>query len=218
MEIHAIVPVKELRQAKRRLAPVLDAHERQALSLSMLGDVLMALSRSPVCRITVISRDAAAHQVAIAHGAAIVVDRASDLNAALRQAVADLPARTAVLVAPSDLPLLRPDDVLMAAETSGVVIVPAHDGGTNLLLVTSAQEWTFLFGPDSCARHCEEARRRGLPVRFVRLPHLERDIDEPDDLIWLAQQPGSTSAQRLAREFLERKGARQWQSSDMPQH
>lgn len=211
MDIYAIVPVKELRQAKQRLADALNVHERRMLSLAMLGDVLAALSQSPVRRVTVISRDAAVFQIAAAHGAAIVVDQTFDLNAALQEAAADVPDDAAVLVAPSDIPLLQAEDVALLLERAGVVIVPAHDGGTNLLLAPSAKEWTFLFGPDSCARHYAEARRRGLPVHVVRLPHLERDIDEIDDLIWLARQPGNTSAQCLARELLEHRGAHIWQ-------
>jgi 2-phospho-L-lactate guanylyltransferase len=63
MVIHAIVPVKELHRAKQRLARVLDAHERQTLSLAMLNDVLVALSRSPVSRIIVIGRDVEAYGI-----------------------------------------------------------------------------------------------------------------------------------------------------------
>jgi 2-phospho-L-lactate guanylyltransferase len=217
MEIHAIVPVKELQRAKQRLAHVLDGHERQALSLAMLSDVLAALSQAPLRRMMVISRDTAAYQTATAYGAAIVVDQTTDLNAALRQAAADVPDDAAILVAPSDIPLLRAEDVVALSEISGVALIPAHDGGTNLLLVQPARGWTFLFGSNSCARHCAEARSRGLPVHIVRRPHLERDIDEIDDLIWLVQHPGHTAAQRLAREFLERKGAYIWRLSDMPQ-
>ncbi|MCS6939284.1 MAG: 2-phospho-L-lactate guanylyltransferase [Roseiflexaceae bacterium] len=210
MDIHAIVPVKELRLAKQRLAHALDAHERHALSLAMLGDVLAALLHSPVQRVTVISRDMAACQMAIAYGAAIVVDQTSDLNAALQQAADNVPDHAAVLVAPSDIPLLQADDVMVLSKLSGVAITPSHDGGTNLLLVRPVRRWKFLFGPDSCARHSAEARRLGLTVHIIHLPHLARDIDEVDDLIWLAQQPGNTSAQCLARDLLERRGAHIW--------
>ncbi|ABU60013.1 MULTISPECIES: 2-phospho-L-lactate guanylyltransferase [Roseiflexus] len=210
MDLYAIVPVKELRHAKQRLAHALDAHERQELSLAMLGDVLAALSQSQVRRVTVISRDTAAYQIATAYGAVIAVDQTSDLNAALYQAAVDVPDDAAILIVPSDVPLLRADDVMMLAAQPGVAITPAHDGGTNLLLTPAIRGWTFLFGPDSFVRHCAEARRRGWTVHVVRLPHLERDIDEVDDLVWLAQQPGHTAAQRLAREFLMRKGARIW--------
>jgi len=222
MVVHAIVPVKELHRAKQRLACVLDTHERRALSLAMLDDVLVALSRSPVSRIILIGRDVEAWHTAHAHGAAFVMDQSVDLNAALHQAAADIPDHTAVMVAPSDLPLLDAEDVVALTSISGnhpgVVIAPAHDGGTNLLLVNPVAGWTFLFGPDSLMQHIAAAKRRQLPVHLLRLPHIERDVDDIDDLIWLAQQPGDTSAQRLARMFLDRKGAQLWQSSDMPPH
>jgi len=222
MIVHAIVPVKELHRAKQRLARVLDTHERRALSLAMLNDVLVALSRSPVSRIIVIGRDVEAWHTARAYGAAFVMDQSLDLNAALHQAAADIPGHTAALVAPSDLPLLDAEDVGaltgISGDHPGVAIAPAHDGGTNLLLVNPVAGWTFLFGPDSLTHHIAAARQRHLPVHLLRLPHLERDIDDIDDLIWLAQQPGDTSAQRLARMFLDRKGAQLWQSSDMPPH
>ncbi len=222
MVIHAIVPVKELHRAKQRLARVLDAHERQTLSLAMLNDVLVALSRSPVSRIIVIGRDVEAYHTARTHGATFVIDQSSTLNEALHQAAEDIPDHAAALVAPSDLPLLGVEDVIalirMSGDNPGVALAPAHDGGTNLLLVNPVAGWTFLFGPDSLTHHIVEARQRQLPVHLLRLPHLERDVDDIDDLIWLAQQPGDTSAQRLARMFLERKGAQIWQSSDMPPH
>lgn len=222
MVIHAIVPVKELHRAKQRLARGLDISERRALSLTMLEDVLVALSRSPVSRVIVIGRDVEARHTACAHGAVFVMDRSASLNEALHQAAADVPDDAAVLVAPSDLPLLDAGDVValtrISGDDPGVVIAPAHDGGTNLLLVNPVAGWTFLFGPDSLTHHITEARRRRLPVYLLRLPHLERDIDDIDDLIWLVQQPGNTAAQRLVRMFLERKGAQIWQSSDMPPH
>jgi 2-phospho-L-lactate guanylyltransferase len=222
MIVHAIVPVKELHRAKQRLARVLDTHERRALSLAMLNDVLVALSYSPVSRIIVIGRDVETGHTARAHGAAFVIDQSAALNDALHQAAADIPDHAAALVAPSDLPLLGAEDVIaltcISGDKPGVAIAPAHDGGTNLLLVSPVVGWTFLFGPDSLTHHIAAARQRHLPVHLLRLPHLERDIDDIDDLIWLAQQPGDTSAQRLARMFLERKGAQLWQSSDMPPH
>ena len=42
--IWALVPVKDLRDAKQRLADVLDADERRALFRAMLEDVLAVLA------------------------------------------------------------------------------------------------------------------------------------------------------------------------------
>jgi hypothetical protein len=43
-EVWAIIPVKETRGAKQRLAPLLPAPLRQALALAMLEDVLEAVA------------------------------------------------------------------------------------------------------------------------------------------------------------------------------
>ena len=47
MNVWAVVPVKELDQAKERLAAVLTPEGRRALMLAMLEDVLAALAMTP---------------------------------------------------------------------------------------------------------------------------------------------------------------------------
>lgn len=206
MMIHAVVPVKVLSAAKQRLAHLLGPAERQALSLAMLDDVLAALGETRDTTATIISRDSRAMELALARGAAAISDHTSDLNAALMQAARQLPDAAAMLVVPSDLPLVRPDDIAALAcafdEHHTIVMAPAHDGGTNALLLRPGEGMPFLFGPDSLARHMIAAAELGLRARLVRLPHLEHDIDDMDDLVWLARQPGESMAQRLAREFL----------------
>jgi 2-phospho-L-lactate guanylyltransferase (CobY/MobA/RfbA family) len=63
------------------------------------------------------------------------------------------------------------------------VIVPDHrDDGTPVLSLPTAVQFTFAYGPDSAARHADEARRRALTVRIVRDPALGFDIDLAVDL------------------------------------
>jgi FO synthase len=45
-ELHVLVPVKRLDDAKSRLAGALAPADRRALTLAMLGDVLAAVGRS----------------------------------------------------------------------------------------------------------------------------------------------------------------------------
>lgn len=206
--IHAVVPVKILSAAKQRLAAILGAAERQALALAMLEDVLAALGQSANLTTTIISRDPRALECAASYGAGNIADHTADLNGALRHAAAQLPGSAVMLIVPSDLPLLRPDDIatLTAAldDRQGIVAAPAHDGGTNILLLRPDEGMPFLFGSNSLARHLAAAEQHGLRARIIRLAHLEYDIDDMDDLIWLARQPGDTAAQRLARRYLER--------------
>ena len=42
--------------------------------------------------------------------------------------------------------------------------------------------FTFSYGPGSFARHLDEARRLGLPIRVVHSTRLGWDVDVPDDL------------------------------------
>lgn len=204
--IHVIVPVKELRNAKQRLGDMLDAAQRQALSLAMLDDMLATLTHTAGVLTTVVSRDDAVRERAMARGVAILTDRASNLNAALDQAVLCLRNDVMFLVLPADLPLLRSEDLreLAFAFTGrrSIVLVPAHDGGTNALLMHQDARLPFLFGPNSLTSHMTAARQRGLQARLVHLPRLARDIDDLDDLVWLARQPGESAAQRLARGYL----------------
>jgi 2-phospho-L-lactate/phosphoenolpyruvate guanylyltransferase len=204
--IHAVIPVKALGAAKSRLSGVLSAAERRQLALIMLGDVLAVVSAAPaVGGVTVVSRDPSALALAAQFGADVLLDATAGLNEALEQAagrVAALGAR-ALLVVPSDLPLLTAHDVTQLAEALGqapaAVLAPSRDGGTNALLVAPPGALRFAFGPGSLARHMAEARRRGLAVRLVRTPGLELDVDQPEDLLYLRLSEGTTAAQHLLR-------------------
>jgi 2-phospho-L-lactate guanylyltransferase len=200
----ALVPVKSLGQAKQRLAPALDGPARAALVLAMLDDVLGALrGAQAVSEIGVISADPAVLARAAAPGAHPLPDHAGDLNAALTSAAAQVaPGADALLVLPADVPLVTSgeiDRLIAAAPARGALIVPSGDGGTNALLVRPPLALPFRFGPDSLARHAAAAREQGLPLRVYHTPGLERDIDRPEDLVWLAAAGGETTAARVLR-------------------
>jgi 2-phospho-L-lactate guanylyltransferase len=213
--IHALIPVKPLHAAKTRLAAVLGAAERRELALAMLGDVLAAVHAAPaVAGVTVVSRDPAALALAAEYGARAMLDAAADLNGALEQGARHLSAAgvRALLVLPSDLPLLSAGDVELLARALGpgpaAALAPARDGGTNALLAAPPDALPFLFGRGSLAGHLAVARELGVAARLVCSPGLELDVDTPDDLLALAQAPGASAAQRLVRRLgLEAKAA-----------
>src|SRR5262249_50342616 len=93
--IWAIVPVKALSRAKRRLSPTLSAPVRQRLVLAMLEDVLAQLVASgKLDRILVVSPDARVAELARAKGALVLSeDRPRGLNRALKSGLATAPAR-----------------------------------------------------------------------------------------------------------------------------
>jgi 2-phospho-L-lactate/phosphoenolpyruvate guanylyltransferase len=206
--ILTIVPVKPLHLAKARLAGILTAPERRALVLAMLGDVLATLQATAAVYDTiVISRDAAALDLAVEYGATPLIDQAADLNSALTQAAAfaEQSGATGVLALPADLPLITPAEItgLIATgiEGGGIALAPSRDGGTNGLYRPAGAALPFLFGVGSLARHMAAAHERGLATRLFHAPGLELDIDQPDDVLLLAEAAGETAAQQLAREL-----------------
>lgn len=206
--ICAIIPVKTLALAKSRLARMLTAPERRALVLAMLGDVLAALGAArSVDRIGVISADGAVLAQASGMGAEALLDHTPDLNSALAQAAGRYAAEgaRATLALPADVPLVAPEEIerLIAARfgPAGAVSAPSRDGGTNALLVWPPLALPFSFGPHSMAAHQAAARERGLALRTFHADGLDLDIDQPDDLLRLADAPGATASQRLAREL-----------------
>jgi len=167
---------------KARLAAVLSETERAALARSMAERVVSAAGTHPVVIVS-----SAAEVVAWAHDhdCDVIADPGTldaAANAGRAWAVERGFARYAVVHA--DLPLARSLDAVVADGAAPVaVIVPDHrDDGTPVLSLPTNVEFTFAYGPDSAARHAEEARRRALTVRIVHDRALGFDVDVAADL------------------------------------
>jgi len=192
VSIRIIVPHRGLAASKSRLAPVLDAGEREALALRLLERVLRVVHQA--CDDTVvITPSEALEAVVVASGARLAVQRGMGLNAGLeqarRQAVAD--GIETLVVLHGDLPNLRADDVraLIAAlpEPTGVALAPDRGGtGTNGLAIRPPDAIPFAFGIGSRAAHAGLAERAGIACVEVDRPGLAFDLDTPADLArWL---------------------------------
>jgi 2-phospho-L-lactate/phosphoenolpyruvate guanylyltransferase len=191
--VSAVVPVKDLRETKSRLAPILDPGARAGLTLYMMGRVVAAVREAGIEDVCVVSPDAIVLDEAQRRGATPLVQESRGLNPALeegRRRALDLGAQT-LLIFPADLPLLDAGDVravLEAADGQSVVIAP--DGarsGTNTLLIRPPDALPFAFGPESFGAHLGAARKRGLEVRICERPHLAFDLDTAGDLTRLRE-------------------------------
>jgi 2-phospho-L-lactate guanylyltransferase len=185
-----IVPVKPFGEGKSRLAAVLSPELRAELSQRWLTHVLnVATIWGGFSRIAVISRDASVLHLAESLGAMTIVETGDDLNVALTQAceVATAAGASAVLMLPSDLPLLTEADLHelseLAMDEDGVIIAPSHDGGTNALLLRPPQAIAYAFGDGSFARHLTLAAEAGLPAHVYHSATLALDVDRPEDLL-----------------------------------
>lgn len=209
--IAALVPVKQLSAAKSRLLPG-DREQVEQLSLAMLGDVLEALLGVPgLGRVAVVTPDARVAEAARAQGAEALLRDDPGLNPAIEAAAAELaPAPDdGVLVVLGDVAAARAEDLarlLAAAPARGVALAPSRDGGTSALLRRPRDVIPACFGPESAARHREEARRAGVECRELALASLEIDVDVADDARAILACP---SLGRRTREALEGLAARQ---------
>lgn len=209
----AIVPVKGLDRAKRRLAGGLGPGARGALAKAMLQDVVGALRSvaeiDAIALVTPDDRTARAvhdlgairlHDEGGGYSAAALVGLGHALEAGYRRA----------LVLPGDCPLIEPGEIAAALkrvedDEIGLLVVPdRHGAGTNALVLTPPSAIRPAFGAGSCRRHRELAAAGGVSCRVERLPSLAVDVDTPADLRHLAAMlRGSHAGAERTRRVLD---------------
>jgi 2-phospho-L-lactate guanylyltransferase len=181
VRVAVLVPVKDFRQAKLRLAGILTPGDREAIARQMADTVVRAAGPLPTF---VVCDDDAVRAWAQTAGAEVLWRPGRGLNGAVTDGV-DALGRLGydrVLVAHADLPLA--EHLAWVAVHPGVTLVPdRRDDGTNVAVVPAHAGFRFSYGPGSFRRHAAEARRLGLAVRVVREPRLGWDVDVPDDLM-----------------------------------
>lgn len=188
-----VVPVRSMRDGKRRLASVLGVDRRVALVRWLLARTLDTAAEFPgLSRTLVVTSCREVGVWVTRRGAGVLHESApGDLNRALRQARSVLARRSnaRMMIVAGDLPLLQVDDLRRVAEagSDGVVVVAPDetDDGTNALCVPVQREFEFAFGPGSFSRHREHAQQVGLEIVTVRSAGLCFDVDLPTDLLRL---------------------------------
>ena len=186
--VYAVVPVKDLRGTKSRLAPVLDPAARAGLTLYMMGRVVTRALEAGVEAVGVVSPDPIVLDEALKRGAVPLVQKSRGLNPALEEGRlwATQNGASALLVLPADLPLIEAEDVLaVLAGAASAPVVVAPDGartGTNALLLRPPDALPFLFGHESFEAHLGAARDRDVEARVCENGHLAFDLDTAGDL------------------------------------
>lgn len=206
--VHVVIAVKDLTEAKSRLAAEFSATDRTRLVLAMLTDTVAAADAVPVVEsVTVVTPDplvaATAHRI----GARVFDEPAGDgaqqpnerLNDAFATAAHALrhdhrgdevvdgtgvPAdRIDIIALQADLPAMRSTELARAyaaARRGGRSLVVDHHGtGTAaLILKDSPGELAPLFGRDSARRHTASGARELVGD----WPGLRLDVDTADDV------------------------------------
>jgi 2-phospho-L-lactate guanylyltransferase len=206
MSTVAVIPVKRLGRALRRLSRVLEPDDRRALQVAMLEDVLSACRAAErLDGIVVVTEDLDAAMLAQDLGAAAVPDHSPPrgMNAAVEIGVetVDEHGADAALILVSDIPLASGPaiDAVIDSATGGrgAVLVPSRDG--NALLVEPPGALAPQLGPDSRAKHLALAGERDLQLTEIEIPELALDVDTAKDLADLANSANSGRAAELTR-------------------
>ena len=186
-----VVPVKDARFGKTRLAEHLDDPGRIALVRAMAADTLAAAGATArVDRLVVVTGDPEVARLAPATiGADVDVvaePHPRGLDAAVRAGLARaraLDPGNGVGVLLGDLPALRPDDLataLDAATAHARSFVADLDGtGTTLLLALPGALVDPCFGPGSARAHTDRGHAR---LDVPRASTVRRDVDVREDL------------------------------------
>jgi len=207
-----LIPVKDLSQAKQRLAPWLSQRDRTTLAEAMLEDFCNVVARARgMDRIFLVSSYEPAMALAEANGWEVLRETEQQSESVSVDAASKICAErgaTSVLRLPIDLPLIAPEDIGSVFDASqpptSMVIVPSRIGtGTNALLRTPPTLFPSHFGPNSFPKHVAEAAQQGAKCIILRNERIELDVDDWEDLQALAVRSDLPPA--VAR-WMERAG------------
>lgn len=229
MTTTAVIPIKQLENAKQRLAGMLSADDRMALFSAMVEDVLTAIEAcAQIDHLIVVTDDAAVSELARGYGAEIRPEpEQPGLIEAVTETGKQLSAEgvSTMVFLPGDVPLVSAEELELVLEGFGLsdgaefLIVPASDlGGSNCVACSPPDCMTFGFGEDSFRRHLKIARELGLNPVVAKLPGIGLDIDTPDDLRELAaeiEKEGSSLNDYNTVRFLMTSGLIQQLGADM---
>ncbi len=191
-----LLPIKDLKHAKKRLHGALSPGERFSLAQAMLSDTIRAVRgvRNP-CKIYVITSYPPAIALAHENGWEVLEESEQISESASVDTASRICMQRGIhglLRIPLDLPLIQSSDIddLLAVQgpTPSLVIVPSRDGtGTNAILRTPPDLFPSQFGDGSFAKHLASANSAGAHIIVRRNPRLEMDVDDESDLCVLLQ-------------------------------
>ena len=194
-----LLPVKDFRDAKQRLIPVLEASARAGLARAMCLDVLEALSRTRVPeRVIVFTAADEVIEMTRPFGFDVVLEKSVDgHSSAVNHMVSELLSSSSrILSIASDLPRLGPSEIDFALDAASepVTLIPSLDWtGTNGVVFISPARIVMEYGAGSFRRHLSKATAAGHRADVMNLPGIAFDIDTPEDLDLFLDDPRKDS-------------------------
>jgi 2-phospho-L-lactate guanylyltransferase len=202
-----LIPVKDLRHAKQRLASRLAQAERTQLAEAMMRQTFdIAAKVRRIDRVAIVSLYPPALELARNYEMLVIPETSQGSeSSSVDYGIAELTrmGATGVLRLPIDLPFLTPEAIerlliLDTPERPHAILTPSRDRqGTNALWRRPGNLFPSLFGPDSLRRHQQAAREREIPCLLHESPEITFDLDDPADLDDLLHDPRPTPLRPL---------------------
>lgn len=211
-----LLPVKDLRTGKSRLASSLPEHARQSLMAALLADLLGCLQQCETIKgVLVVTRCPTATALAKHHGAeTLSTPDDTGLNEAVKVGIETLTRLgiRAAMVMHADLPMATTSDIdtlvhLHQDSASVVSLVPDNrQDGTNAMLLDLPTAMSFAYGSGSYPAHLALAKAANLAVQTLHNPHIGSDIDLWDDFQPLFSLSSNTRQRGHLTHWLEQYG------------
>jgi 2-phospho-L-lactate guanylyltransferase len=176
-----LLPIKEFRHAKQRLASALDSDFRE-------NDVLNALAQAhaPDRVVVFTASEEVAEIVRPMRFDVVFETTVNGHSAAVNYMVSELAATASeILSIAGDLPKLRPEEIdfVLNSAAEPITVLPSRDGtGTNGVVFVPPARIAMEYGEGSFRRHLSKARAAGLRADVMNIPGIAFDVDTPEDL------------------------------------
>lgn len=178
----AAIPIKPFGAAKARLSGALDAPTRSRLGKAVAARTAAAATDAGAL-VAIVTADRGVAGWARSNGYLVIDETISahdGLNGAAEAAVFEAARRRrSWAIIHADLPLVTPASLglIFSLAAAQVVMVPAHDGGTNVI-AGCVTAFRFAYGKGSFHRHLASYPNASV----VTHPHLALDLDTARDL------------------------------------
>ncbi len=198
MSLCILIPMKNPKCSKQRLAEVLVPKEREALALNLFRNTLSFLKRHfPNTPVIVVTPSQTIASIAYNFNAQTVLEpdacslEATGLNDAVSHGARACMALgySAQLLIPADIIDLDVAEfkqlINSPRDARSVTLCPSRDGGTNALLSSPPDVIDFQFGKNSSVHHLNSAKALQVQWRELKLAKMALDLDTAEDLVQL---------------------------------
>lgn len=209
MTVGVIIPVKRLRDSKKRLSSVLSKSERSKLVKAMFFDVLKAIKNANcIDEILVVTPDNELIELAKIAGISYLKEnRNNGVNAAVFKGNKYFMQKNinTTLVIPADIPLIDKvcvEEIVNLSKKYQIVITPSLKGdGTNILARNPPNILETFYDEDSFHQHLVKIKENKLQFTVFRKFSLMLDIDSPEDLFQLKDKKKNLKTHAMIENF-----------------